>query len=134
MTAPVPIAEQIAEVERELRDRNRRYPALVAAGRWKHETAERKFGDLQAALASLRTIAAHADGLRLLIAYLRRPDVEAAAPEPTPDEREAMLRQPAVQTLLATFPEAVLTGISPAPSPQSFDAAAAPAHEHDEAT
>lgn len=131
--ATIPIAEQVAEVERELRDRNRRYGALVASGRWKADTAERKFQQMQAALASLRTIALHADGLRILISYLRRPDVDDTAPAPKHDELEAILRQPAVQELLATFPDAVLSGVAPVPYPQDFDPDAHDHHELDEA-
>lgn len=124
----VPIAEQLAEVEREVRNRARYYP-----GRLTREVAERKLRDLSAAAATMRIIVEHADGLRPLIAYLRREAAsETPAAVPDADDTAALLAHPAVAELLVAFPDAVLAGIAPvaitAPAASTSDAA-----EHEEA-
>jgi hypothetical protein len=48
------LAEQIAELDRELRLRNRVYPRLVADGRLSEATANRHTRALRAALRTLR--------------------------------------------------------------------------------
>lgn len=121
----VPLAAQIAEVERELRARAHVYPRLIDKGRLKLETAHAHNAALQAALATLKTLAEHADGLRLLIAYLKRQarlradDVnqDPGWDDPSPAEVELMLQQPVVQAVLQAFPGAVLTSIAPVAYP-----------------
>lgn len=49
----VPLAEQIVEVEKEVRDRARRYPAMVAKGRLKPETADAKLAAMRAVQSTL---------------------------------------------------------------------------------
>lgn len=122
----VPIAEQLAEVEREVRDRERRYSHMIAAGRLKPETAERKLAELSAAAATLRFIAAHARALRTLVHQLRAMNAEAdpaAAAVPLPaDERAALLEMPGVAAVLEAWPEAQVLGIVPQPEAAGPDA------------
>lgn len=112
----VSINEQIEEVAREIRQRERLYPEWVAKGRYNANTAERKLRDLNAAHATLLTIAAHADGLRALIEVLRRvakygPTGDAA---PISDgEAELLLQHPAVAAVLREFPDAIISDIRP---------------------
>lgn len=108
----VPIAEQIAEVEREIRQRERLYPKWIIAKRLKQETADTKLRDLRAAAATLRVVAAHADGLRLLVQYLRAAKPHAGE-MPGETETEMLLAQPAVRAVLDAFPDATLVSIEP---------------------
>lgn len=103
----VPIQDQVAEVEREVRNREHLYPVLISKGRLKEDTAEVKLRDLQAAAATLRVIAEHADGLRELLKALRAQVGE--------EEKMRLTQHPAVVEVLKTFPDAVLTAISPLP-------------------
>jgi hypothetical protein len=54
--APIPLAAQIAEVERELRLRAGAYPRFIAAGRMTQAAADRHVAAMAAALATLRRI------------------------------------------------------------------------------
>lgn len=56
-TAPIPLAAQIAEVERELAMRAHAYPRFVARGTLKQEAADRQIAALRAALVTLKGIA-----------------------------------------------------------------------------
>lgn len=51
---PISLDEQIAELERELRQRERVYPRLIASGQLTKLRAERQVLVMQAALATLR--------------------------------------------------------------------------------
>lgn len=51
---PIPIEEQIAEVEREIAMRRRVYPGWVRAGRMDADTADRRIAAMQAVLDTLR--------------------------------------------------------------------------------
>lgn len=125
----VALADQITELERELRARAHVYPRLIDKGRLKLETAHAHNAALQAALATLRTLSEHADGIRLLIAYLKRQarlrgdefNQDPGWDDPSPAEVDLMLQQPAVQAVLQEFPDAVLTSIRPVayPPPQA---------------
>lgn len=55
-TAPIPLAAQIAEVERELAMRAHAYPRFVAAGRLKQEAADQQVAALRAALETLKAV------------------------------------------------------------------------------
>jgi hypothetical protein len=120
----IPIEEQIEEVERQIRSLER-YPGRMTA-----ETVARKLAHLRAASATLRIIAEHKDGLRTLLAYLRR---EAASEEPAehPDAEDtaALLAHPAVAAVVAAFPEAVLLGIEAVASPAPHEASEEREHE-----
>lgn len=50
---PVPLSDQIAEVERELRQRDRVYPRLIGKGQLTQQRAEQQVRALRAALDSL---------------------------------------------------------------------------------
>lgn len=56
-TAPVPLAAQIAEIERELAMRSHAYPRFIANGRLKQEAADKQIAALRAALRTLQGIA-----------------------------------------------------------------------------
>lgn len=56
-TAPIPLAAQIAEVERELAMRAHAYPRFVERGTLKQESADRQIAALRAALVTLKGIA-----------------------------------------------------------------------------
>lgn len=51
---PVPLAAQIAEVEREIGQRERVYPRLVAAGKMTPAAAERQIAVMRAVLQTLK--------------------------------------------------------------------------------
>ena len=129
----IALAEQIAEVERELRQRAHVYPRLIDKGRLKLETAHAHNAALQAALATLRTLAEHADGLRILIACLKREarirrdeiNQDPGWDDPSPAEVDIMLQQPAVAAVLQEFHGAVLTSVAPV----AYPAPEAPADE-----
>jgi hypothetical protein len=110
MTVPLP--EQAAEVERELRQRERLYPRWIAEGRIKADTAATKVRNLQAAATTLRFMAGHAEGLRTIVGQLR-----TNGAEPTPEERAALLAHPAVQAVLDAWPDAEALGIRPITQP-----------------
>lgn len=124
MTARVPIAVQVAEVERELVMRDRVYPRLVAGGQLMDHEARERIRDLQAALATLRTVQRHADGLRRLVAWLQAVDLDPGE-TPASDELEGLRRHPAVAALLEAFPGADLRDAGPvqvpAPDPAQDD-------------
>ena len=120
MAEPIPLPDQAAEVEREIRQRERIYPRWIEEGRIKPETAAVKLRDLRAAAATLRFMAGHAAGLRTLAQFLVN---TGAGVEPTPDERAALLAHPAVQAVLDAWPEAEAVGIRPItlPTPATGD-------------
>ena len=124
MTGRVPLSEQVAEVERELRQRHRAYPRWIDQKRLKVETAHEHMSRLQAALATLQILHQHADGLRLLISYLKREQrIRGVSDDwnqddvPTEEETAILLEQPAVRAVLEAFPGAVLTSIAPVAYP-----------------
>jgi hypothetical protein len=51
---PVPLASQIAEVEREIKQRERVYPRWVEAGKMPKATADRQIEVMRAVLATLK--------------------------------------------------------------------------------
>lgn len=54
---PVPLAAQIAEVRREIVQRERVYPRFVAAGKLTQGAADRQIGAMRAVLATLAAAA-----------------------------------------------------------------------------
>lgn len=110
----VSLAEQIEEVGKELRHRQRTYDHAVANRRLLRETADRKLRDLRAALDTLEFLARHREGLRLMIAVLQRVEKFGSASTVgsiTDDEAQILLEQPAVQAVLAAFPDAIITDV-----------------------
>lgn len=69
-----------------------------------------KLQELYAAVQTLRFVAKHATGLRVLIHHIMSRD--GGSVEPTPEEREALLNHPAARAVIEQFPEAVI-GIRP---------------------
>lgn len=53
---PIPLADQIAEVERELTFRRRRWPGNVSSGHFDANTAYSRINRLEAALATLKAL------------------------------------------------------------------------------
>ena len=128
--ARVALSDQVEEVAREIRMRERVYPDWVAKARLKPETADRKLADLRAAHATLVYMAAHAEGLRALIRFLKDHLRDAGAP-PTAEEAAALVRQPAVRTLLDAIPGAEIAAVRPLPRPtRDGPAAGDPEEEH----
>ncbi len=117
MTQAIPIAVQVAEVERELVVRDRAYPVFIARGSLDAREAKERVAHLQAALATLRIVQRHADALRTLIRYLAAADL-APGEVPTVDERAALRANPAVAALLDAFPGAELGEIRPVAYPE----------------
>jgi len=112
----IPLADQIAEVAREIRQRDRVYPKWIADGRLKQETADTKLAQLHAALSTLQFIERHADGLRLLVKFLREADLQPKE-QPSEEERQHLLAHPAVRAVVDAFPDASIS-ISNARRPQ----------------
>lgn len=56
-TTPIPLAAQIAEIERELAMRSHAYPRFIERGTLKQEAADRQIAALRAALVTLKGIA-----------------------------------------------------------------------------
>lgn len=106
MTAPVPLSEQIAEVEREIRQRCRVYPKLVADGRYKQETADAKLAAMRATQSTLIWLEANEGWVRTE-AVRRRAAAEADA---------ALRSHPAVAAVLAEFPDATIAAVRTLPS------------------
>lgn len=52
----ITITKQIAEVERELEQRRRVYPRLIAEGRLEHRTAQGRMAIMEAVLDTLKTV------------------------------------------------------------------------------
>lgn len=103
---PIAIEDQVKEVQRELRAREHVYPRLIDNGRLKPETAQRHNEHMRAALATLEFVAANAAGLRALVHFLIATGGNAdpsRVMDTTADEREALLRHPAVAAVLDTF-------------------------------
>jgi hypothetical protein len=96
------LAAQIEEVEREIRQRVRLYPQMIAKGRLKPDTAGRKLTALRHAHTTLMWLAAHQDWIR---AEAKRRAAHAR------DMRElaTIKAAPEVQAVLAALPGAVVT-------------------------
>lgn len=118
----VSLAEQIEEVAREIRQRERLYPKWIADKRYKPETAAQKLNDMRAAHETLQFIERHREGLRLMIAVLQRVEKFGSASTVgiiTDDEAQILLEQPAVQAVLAAFPDAIITDVRSIERPQT---------------
>ena len=104
----VPIAEQIAEIETQVRALEK-FP-----GRMRPETVARKTRALAAAARSLAWLAANEGWIRPIHAQRRALAAEV--------ERAAVLDTGAARALFHAFPDAELTGIGPVPPPSAADA------------
>lgn len=114
----VPMADQVAEVAREVSLRGRVYPHWIKAGRLSQEDADRQLANLRAALATLEFVARHATGLRALVHFLIATGADADPSRVTTATREdiaALKSHPAVAAVIDAFPDAYITHVSPAP-------------------
>jgi hypothetical protein len=57
----VPLHEQVAAAEREVRMRQRVYPGWIAKGRMKSDAADREIAAMQAIVRTLREVLARSD-------------------------------------------------------------------------
>lgn len=120
--AHVPLAEQIVEVEKEVRDRARRYPDLVARGRYLPDTAERKLEAMRGVQTTLTWLEANMHWIKPEAAQRLKEQHLAA-------EADALRAHPAVSEVLDTFPGAKISRVrelaaaKPEPAPQTEDAA-----------
>ncbi|NOU05320.1 MAG: hypothetical protein HOO99_03975 [Hyphomicrobiaceae bacterium] len=112
-TAParVPLDDQIAEVEREIRQRERLYPRWIEAGKYKKATADKKLDDLRAALVTLQFVAKHSEPLRRLIKTLQQHNAHDHVVSDFAIEE--LLADPAVRKVMEVFPEAIATAVQP---------------------
>lgn len=106
------IEDQIDEMDRAIRDCARRYPALVAAGRLRPETAHRKLWAKRRARASLAVLAKHQDWIRPEIQ--RRIDAAAIEAE--------LASEPAVTAARDAWPDAEARVVDYEPQPEPEDA------------
>lgn len=115
MTATVPLDDQIAEVERELRAREHVYPRLIEKGRLKPETADKHVCHLTWALQSLKFLRANQDWIKSIAAQRRAQAQERAADHDTFDPTS----HPAVSAVLEAIPGSQIAGVrvTDGPSP-----------------
>lgn len=106
MTA-VPITDQIAEVERELRQRERLYPKWIAEGRIKQDTADAKLRALRAAALSLRFLGDNRDWISTV--WKQRRTMEDRDRDEVPDVPEAARR--AFDVVQQEFPGAQVVAV-----------------------
>jgi hypothetical protein len=121
-SAPPPpaitLAQQIEEVEGEIRQRGRLYPDWVAKGRYKPETAERKLATMRAVQSTLTWLEQNEHWIRP--AYIARREATRRAAE---DEalRAELMKNPAVRAVVDAFPDAeVHLPRPPAPEPEPY--------------
>lgn len=104
----VPLADQIVEIEKTVRDRARRYPDLVARGRLLPPTAERKLEAMRAAQSTLVWLEANLHWIRPEAE--RRVKARALAAE-----AETLRDHPAAREVLVAFPGAEIASVRPLP-------------------
>ncbi len=112
----IPIERQVEEIEKEVGRRANVYPRLVERGQMTDFEADECNAAMAAALASLRIIAEHREGLRKLIGWLRAADLQPSE-VPDPAELEALRNTPAIAALLEAFPEAKIESVLPVAIP-----------------
>ena len=118
--ARVPLADQIVEVEKEVRDRARRYPDLVARGRYLQDTADRKLDAMRGVQTTLMWLDANMHWIKPEAARRLKEQRLAA-------EAEELRSHPAVAPVIEEFPGAEISRVSELrltdPEPQTEDAA-----------
>lgn len=100
----IPLADQIVEVEKTVRDRARRYPDLVGRGRLKPETADQKLAAMRAVQSTLTWLEQNLDWIKPEAERRRRARQLAA-------EAAELARDPAVAEVLAAFPGAAIAAV-----------------------
>lgn len=108
--------EQIEEVGKEIRDRERRYPVMVEKGRLLKETADRKLNVMRRVHDTLSIIRMHQDWIRPGLA--RRIEDRKA--------REAAENHPVVQAIKEEFPGAEVSAVRHVDPPESPDVTGLP--------
>lgn len=110
-----PIADQIAEIGREIRQRERLYPKWIEAGRLKPETAATKITALRDVETLLRFVEKNAPALRLLCETLRVFD--GYEPDALPASTyEDLIQHASVRAVMVAFPNAVITDVRAMPT------------------
>lgn len=98
------LSEQIVEVEKEIRDRARRYPVMIEKGRLLPETADAKLAALRAVQSTLVWLETNMDWIR---AEAQRRAAEARMRA----EADELMRHPDVAVVAAAFPGGTITHI-----------------------
>lgn len=101
----VPLRDQIVEIEKEIRDRGRRYPVAVAKGRLLQATADAKLAALRAVQSTLTWLEANEGWIRAEAQRRARAAREAA-------EIAELGEHPAAIALQETFPGAEIVGVA----------------------
>lgn len=104
MTKPT-LDEQIEEVAREIRQRERVYPKWIAAGRLKQETADQKLEHLRAAQATLQWLFANMDWIRPIAVERRQVQLEREM------ETQFAANHPAVKAIQEAIPGTEIVGV-----------------------
>lgn len=107
---PMPLAAQLAKLERILGDRVRHYRTGVAKGRLTLDAAAVKHAECMAILASFRWLAANAAWVR---AEARMRAEARARAEAHAALAAEMAEEPAVAAVLAAFPGAAIVDVQP---------------------
>lgn len=122
-TAPrVPLAAQIEEVEREIRQRARIYPKWVADGRYKQDTADAKLAAMRAVQSTLMWLERFRDDIHALHTRLKSEAVAGRAAERQSrldSELAALRAHPAVKAVLDEFPDAVIDTVRTMETPDA---------------
>lgn len=87
----IPLAEQIVEVEREVRNRARRYPDLVAKGRLTQAVADSRLAALRAVQSTLTWLETHSHWIKPEVE--RRAAAARAVAELEEDDAARLVRQ-----------------------------------------
>lgn len=108
MGEPVPLAEQIEEMESEWDRRNRAYPEMVSRGLMRHEVGEMKQDRLSAAIKTMLWLERNQDTIRAYVAYVRAVRYPGDEPDPTVDVTAPMQDDPDGRLGLEPTPSEVL--------------------------
>lgn len=104
----IPLADQIIQIEKMLRDDARRFQLKVDRGDWKQETADRKLAALRAVQSTLTWLDQNYDWIR---PEAKRRWEEARAKAELEAELHELDEDPAIAAALETFPGAEVTAI-----------------------
>lgn len=112
----IPLSEQIEEVGREVRHRERLYPEWVKLRRYKQETADAKLAAMQGAERSLRWLAQNIDWIRPIAEQRKLLE----------QQQRELENHPIVEAAMAAFPDAEVADIRPIAEPVEPEEADAP--------
>jgi len=112
--ATIPLTEQIEEVGREVRYRERLYPNWVKLGRLKKDTAETKLAAMQSVKSTLTWLEQNLDWIK---PEAERRRAEARAKAERDREMSELSDDPTVQAAKAAFPDAEVADIRPLAEP-----------------